>query len=58
MLLVFLVGLIAIIILSGLIFAIEQYIIKGPLPNMLRLAIGLILIVIIVIYVLNNMGGT
>ena len=57
-LIMFLVALIAIIVLAGLIYAIETYIIKAPLPNGVRLVIGLILIVIVIILVLNNMGGT
>ena len=58
LLIMFLVVLIAIIVLAGLIYAVETYIMKQPLPNGVRLVIGLIVIVIIIILVLNNMGGT
>ena len=56
-LIIFLIALIAIIVLGGLIYAIETWVIKAPLPQAVRLVIGLILIVIVVIYILNSMGG-
>lgn len=56
-LIMFLVALIAIAVIAGLIYAIETWIIKAPLPTMVRLVIGLILIVIVIILILNNMGG-
>jgi len=57
LLIVFLVALVALVILGGLIWAVETYIIKGSLPNPVRLVIGLVIIVILVIYVINHMGG-
>lgn len=57
LLIVFLVALIAIAVIAGLIYAIETWVIKSPLPNMVRLVIGLILIVIVVILVLQNTGA-
>jgi len=57
LLILFLLALVAIVVIGGLIWAIETYIIKQALPNGVRLVIGLVLIVIIVILVLNNFGG-
>lgn len=57
MLIMFLIALVAILVLAGLIWAIEQWIIGGPLPNPVRLVIGLILIIILIIMFLNAVGG-
>lgn len=54
LLIMFLVALVAILVLAGLIWAIEQWIIGAPLPNPVRLIIGLILIIILVIMFLNG----
>lgn len=54
LLVVFLVALIAILVLAGLIWAIETWIIGGPLPNPVRLVIGLILILILIILIING----
>lgn len=56
-LIMFLVALIAILILAGLIWAVENWIIGGPLPNPVRMVLGLILIIILIILVLNNFGS-
>ena len=57
LLLIFLIALIGICVIAGLIYAIETWVIKSPLPNMVRMVIGLILIVVVIIIVLNNVGG-
>lgn len=56
LLILFLVALVAILVLAGLIWAIENWIIGGPLPNPVRLVIGLILILVLIIIFLNAMG--
>lgn len=53
-LLIFLVALVVILALAGLIWAIETYIIKAPLPNPVRLLIGLVLIILVIILILNG----
>ena len=57
MLIMFLVALVAILVLAGLIWAIENWIIGAPLPNPVRLVLGLILIIILIILFLNAVGG-
>jgi hypothetical protein len=52
----FLIVIIAIVVLAGLIYAVETYIIKAPLPTMVRLVIGLVVIVLVLIWVINAIG--
>ena len=54
----FLIIFIAILIIAGLIYAIETWIIKASLPQFVRLIIGLILIVILIIWALGIFGAT
>jgi hypothetical protein len=53
----FLLVVIAIAIIAGLIYAVETWIIKAPLPAMIRMVIGLIVIVLVIIWVLHAIGG-
>lgn len=53
----FLVLIIVICIIGGLIWAIETYIIKAPIPMPIKLIIGLVLIVLVVIWGIKMMGG-
>lgn len=52
----FLLIIVAIAVIAGLIYAVEQWIIKGPLPNMVRMVIGLIVIVLVIIFIVNALG--
>jgi hypothetical protein len=53
----FLVLIVVLAVIAGLIWAIEQWIIKGPLPVMVRLVLGLVLIILVVIWALQQFGG-
>lgn len=53
----FLVIVIILAVIGGLIYCIEQWIIKGPLPTPVRLVIGLILIVLVIIWGIEAFGG-
>lgn len=52
LLVTFLVLLIVIVVIGGLIYAIETWIMKAPLPQGVRLVIGLILILLVIIWAL------
>jgi hypothetical protein len=52
----FLLVVIAIVVIAGLIYAVETYIIKASLPPMIRLVIGLVVIVLVIIWILNALG--
>lgn len=54
----FLLVIVAIAIIAGLIYAVETWIIKGPLPQMVRMVIGLIVIVLVIIWVVSALGMT
>lgn len=54
----FLLIIVAIAIIAGLIYAVETWIIKAPLPQMVRMVIGLIVIVLVIIFVINALGYT
>jgi uncharacterized protein YacL len=56
-LIAFLVMIVVLAVIAGLIWAIETWIIKAPLPAMIRLVIGLILILLVVIWALQQFGG-
>ena len=56
LLILFLGALIAILVLAGLIWSVEQWIIGGALPQPVRLVIGLILIIILIILFLQAVG--
>lgn len=50
LLITFLILLVVIIVIGGLIYAIETWIMKAPLPQGVRLVIGLILIILVIIW--------
>ncbi len=50
LLITFLILLVVIIVIGGLIYAIEAWIIKAALPQGVRMAIGLILIIMVIIW--------
>jgi hypothetical protein len=52
----FLVIVIAIAVLAGLIYMVETYIMKQPLPTLVRLIIGLVVLVILIIWLVNAIG--
>jgi hypothetical protein len=52
----FLVLLVLIAVIAGLIYAIESWVIKQPLPAPVRLVIGLILIILAIIWSLKIFG--
>jgi hypothetical protein len=54
----FLVIIIGIAVLAGLMYLVEEYIIKAPLPNLVRLIIGLVVLVILLIWLINAIGLT
>ena len=56
LLILFLGALIAILVLAGLIWSVEQWIIGAALPQPVRLVIGLILIIILIILFLQAVG--
>ena len=53
----FLVIVVVLLIVAGLIYVVETYIMKQALPNMVRLVIGLVLIILIIIWAVGAMGG-
>lgn len=50
----FIIALIVLAIVAGLIWAIETYINKGPLPSGVRLVIALILVVLVILWAISN----
>lgn len=52
----FLVILVILAIVGGLIYAIESWIIKSPLPTPVRLVIGLICIILVIIWAIGAIG--
>lgn len=54
LLITFMVLLIVIVVIGGLIYAIEQWIMRAPLPAGVRLVIGLILILLVVIWAVSQ----
>jgi hypothetical protein len=52
----FIIILIVLAIVGGLIYAIETWIIKAPLPNMVKLVIGLILVLLVIIWAIGAIG--
>jgi hypothetical protein len=53
----FLVIIVVIAIIAGLIYAVETWIIGGPLPTPVKLVIGLVLIVLVIIWAIQHFGG-
>jgi hypothetical protein len=53
----FLLVIVAIAIIAGLIYAVETWIIGAPLPQMVRLVIGLIVIVLVIVWIVNAIGA-
>ncbi len=53
----FLVLIVIIAVIGGLIWAIETYIMKAPLPGPIKLIIGLVLIVLVIIWGIKMFGG-
>ena len=53
----FLVLVAVIIVIGGLIWAIETYVMKQPLPGPVRLVIGIILIILAIIWGVRLFGG-
>ncbi len=54
LLITFLILLVVIIVIGGLIYAIETWIMKAPLPQGVRLVIGLILIILVIIWAITQ----
>jgi hypothetical protein len=52
----FIIILIVLAIVGGLIYAIEAWIIKGPLPNVVKLVIGLICVLLVIIWAIGAIG--
>lgn len=50
----FLVILVVLAIIAGLIYAIETWIMKSEIPAQIKLVIGLVLIVLVLIWAINN----
>ena len=53
-LVMFLLMVLAIVIIAALIWAVETYIIKAPLPQMVRLVLGLVIIILVILWFLNG----
>jgi hypothetical protein len=53
----FLVLIVVIAVIGGLIWAIESYVMKQPLPGPIKLIIGLVLIVLVIIWGIKQFGG-
>lgn len=53
----FLILIVVIAVIGGLIYAIETWIIGGPIPVQIKLIIGLVLIVLVVIWGVKQFGG-
>lgn len=53
----FLVLIVIIAIIGGLIWAIETYIIKDSIPTPIKMIIGLVLIVLVIIWGVQQFGG-
>lgn len=53
----FLVLIVVIAVIAGLIYAIETWIIGGPIPAPIKLVIGLVLIVLVIIWGIKMFGG-
>jgi hypothetical protein len=53
----FLILIVAIAVIAGLIYAVETWIIGAPIPPMIKLVIGLVVIVIVIIWSINHLGG-
>jgi hypothetical protein len=52
----FLVIVVVIAVIAGLIWCIENWILKGPIPQMIKLVLAIILLVCIVIWALGAFG--
>lgn len=52
----FLLCIVAIAIIAGLIYAVEQWIIGAPIPPMIKMVIGLVVIVLVIIWVVQALG--
>ncbi len=50
----FLVILVVIAVIAGLIYAIENWIMGGPMPAMIKMVIGLVLIVLVILWALKT----
>lgn len=57
LLVTFLILIAVIIVIGGLIWAIETYIMKQALPNPVKLVIGIILIILVIIWGVRLFGG-
>jgi hypothetical protein len=53
----FLIIIVVIAIIAGLIYAIETWIIGSALPTPVKLVIGLVLIVLVIIWAIQHIGG-
>jgi hypothetical protein len=53
----FLVILLLLAVVAGLIYAIEEWIMKAPIPGPIKLVIGLALIVLVIIWAIKAFGG-
>lgn len=56
-LIAFLVLIVVIAIIGGLIYMIETWIMKQPLPGVVKMVIGLVLIVLVIIWGIKMFGG-
>jgi hypothetical protein len=50
----FLVILVVLAIIAGLIYAIETWVMQSPIPQPIKLVIGLVCIVLVLIWAINN----
>jgi preprotein translocase subunit SecE len=50
----FLVILVVLAIIAGLIYAVETWVMKSEIPSQIKLVIGLVLIVLVLIWAINN----
>jgi hypothetical protein len=53
----FLIIIVVLAIIAGLIYAIETWIIGSALPTPIKLVIGLVLIVLVIIWAIQHIGG-
>lgn len=54
----FLILIVGIAIIAGLIYVIEQWVMRQPIPQPIKLVIGLVLIVLVIIWGIQAFTGT
>jgi len=53
----FLVLIVVIAVIAGLIYAVETWIMGSPIPQPVKLVIGLVIIVLVIIWAIKQFGG-